>query len=479
MESTPVRHLRQSLRIWSAGVNYQLHIYNTTMQSLEIRHDGYHSPSPVDADLACRPGVSDADVGADRAPRCARTGAPRPAWRGAHGGRGTDPAVFRRHRGSHRDCPALRRHGGTRGRPATGAVYRRGHHALGSPRDRPHTRGKDRRSDPARPPATAPASCRRTAKLREIVMRAFILRRVELLANGIGDVVLIGARHGAGTLRVKEFLVQERTSVPSIDLDTDPGVQELFDQFPAISEADIPVLICRCVVVLKNPTNEEIPDCPGFNESIDPRATARRVIIVGGRAGLTAAVYRGLRRPQHARGRNERARRTGWIEFEDRELPRLSERHLGPRTCRHALIQPGAEVRPPLWSRKQPLAVLRQKAVRRGDRLRWTRISARTIVIASGAQYRNLILADLARFEGAGVYYGATYPRGPALQRRGRHRRGWWQLGRPGRRFLAQTSKHVHVLVRSGGLAESMSRYLIRRIEDNPAIFLRCEHRPN
>ena len=79
----------------------------TVRCTLERRHDGYHSPSPVDADLACRPGVSDADVGADRAHRGARTGAPRPAWRGAHGGRGTDPAVFRRHRGSPRNCPAL------------------------------------------------------------------------------------------------------------------------------------------------------------------------------------------------------------------------------------------------------------------------------------------------------------------------------------------------------------------------------------
>ena len=107
-----------------------------------IAHDRDHFPSPVDPGLACRPGVSDADAGTDRAPRGARTGAPRPAWRGAHRGGGTARAVLRRHCGSGRDCPAIRRHGGARGRPATGAVHRRGHHALGPPRARPHPRGR-------------------------------------------------------------------------------------------------------------------------------------------------------------------------------------------------------------------------------------------------------------------------------------------------------------------------------------------------
>ena len=106
------------------------------------------------------------------------------------------------------------------------------------------------------------------SELSEIIMRAFILRRVELIAHGLGDVVLIGSNHCAGTLRVKEFLTRNGHPYSYIDLDRDDGVQELLDRF-RVSAADVPVLICRGDVVLRNPTNQEIADCLGFNEAID------------------------------------------------------------------------------------------------------------------------------------------------------------------------------------------------------------------
>jgi thioredoxin reductase (NADPH) len=102
------------------------------------------------------------------------------------------------------------------------------------------------------------------------------------------------------------------------------------------------------------------------------------------------------------------------------------------------------------------------------------RISARTIVIATGAQYRKLPLENVSRFEGAGVYYGATFVE---AQLCGREEEvivvGGGNSAGQAAVFLAQMTKRVHVLVRSGGLAESMSRYLIRRIEESPNIVLR------
>src|SRR5207249_1762432 len=106
------------------------------------------------------------------------------------------------------------------------------------------------------------------SELSEILMRAFILRRVELIAHGMGDVALVGSSHTAGTLRIKEFLMRNGHPYSYIDLDRDADVQSLLDRFH-ISAADIPVAICRGSVVLRNPTNQEIADCLGFNDAIE------------------------------------------------------------------------------------------------------------------------------------------------------------------------------------------------------------------
>jgi thioredoxin reductase (NADPH) len=128
------------------------------------------------------------------------------------------------------------------------------------------------------------------AELSEIIMKAFILRRVELIARGLGDVVVVGSSHCAGTLRVREFLTRNGHPYTSIDLDRDEGVQALLDRF-AVSAADVPVLICRGNAVLRNPTNRQIADCLGFNAAID-ETKIRDVVVVGaGPSGLAAAVY--------------------------------------------------------------------------------------------------------------------------------------------------------------------------------------------
>lgn len=128
------------------------------------------------------------------------------------------------------------------------------------------------------------------SELSEIIMRAFILRRVELIAHGLGDAVLVGSDHCSGTLRVKEFLTRNGHPYAYIDLDRDADVQTLLDRFQ-ISQLDVPVVICRGDVVLRNPTNLQIADCLGFNAKID-HTKIRDVVIVGaGPAGLAAAVY--------------------------------------------------------------------------------------------------------------------------------------------------------------------------------------------
>ena len=99
-----------------------------------------------------------------------------------------------------------------------------------------------------------------------------------------------GRRIRAGTLRIKEFLTRNGHPYAYIDLDRDADVQELLDRFH-VDAADVPVLICRGEVVLRNPTNQQIADCLGFNDAID-QTQIRDVVIVGaGPSGLAAAVY--------------------------------------------------------------------------------------------------------------------------------------------------------------------------------------------
>jgi thioredoxin reductase (NADPH) len=128
------------------------------------------------------------------------------------------------------------------------------------------------------------------AELGEIVMRAFILRRVELVADGVGDIVLVGSTYSAGTLRIKEFLMRNGHPYSYIDLERDREVQNLLDSFQ-VSASEIPVLICRGQIVLRNPSNQEIADCLGFNESIDQTQVRDLVVIGAGPSGLVAAVY--------------------------------------------------------------------------------------------------------------------------------------------------------------------------------------------
>src|SRR5437016_6687236 len=128
------------------------------------------------------------------------------------------------------------------------------------------------------------------AELSEILMRAFILRRVELLAQGIGDATLLGSNHSADTLRIKEFLTRNAHPYAYINLERDADVQNLLDHFH-IEVTDIPVVICRGETVLRNPTNSEIANCLGFNEAVDPTQIHDVVIVGAGPAGPAAAVY--------------------------------------------------------------------------------------------------------------------------------------------------------------------------------------------
>ena len=309
------------------------------------------------------------------------------------------------------------------------------------------------------------------AELSSILMRAFILRRVEMIAHGIGDLVLVGSNHSAGTLRVQEFLTRNNHPYVYVDLDRSPGVQSLLDRFH-VTAADVPILICRSDVVLRNPSNREVADCLGFNESIDQSQVRDLVIVGAGPSGLAAAVYgasEGLdvlvvesTSPGGQAGSSSRIE--NYLGFPTG----ISGQELAGRAYTQAqkfgaqvMIAKGATH---LSCSRKPYAI----QVDAGPL-----VPARTVIIATGAEYRRLAIDNLAAFEGAGIYYGATFVEAQLCRGEEVIVVGGGNSAGQAAVFLSQSAQRVHMLVRADGLAESMSRYLIRRIEQSPDIELR------
>jgi thioredoxin reductase (NADPH) len=308
-------------------------------------------------------------------------------------------------------------------------------------------------------------------ELSELFLRAFILRRMKLIAHGFGDAVLVGSMHSPGTLRIKEFLTRNGHPHAYLDLDRDDEVQGLLDRFH-IAISDVPVLICRGVTVLRNPSNRDIAECLGFNDTID-QTQLRDVVIAGaGPSGLAAAVYgasEGLdvlvlesNAPGGQAGQSSRIE--NYLGFPTG----ISGQDLADRA--HTQAQKfGAQIM--IASGAAQLACDRRPyeiGIDNGVRVR-----ARAVIIATGAEYRRLPIQDAARFEGVGVYYGATFVEAQVCGGNEVIVVGGGNSAGQAAVFLSQTARRVHMLVRSGGLADSMSKYLIRRIEETPSIVLR------
>jgi thioredoxin reductase (NADPH) len=307
-------------------------------------------------------------------------------------------------------------------------------------------------------------------EIGETLMRAFILRRVELVAAGVGDVVLVGSANSAGTFRIKEFLMRNGHPYYYIDLERDPEVQSLLDNFHIVA-SEIPVMICQGKIVLRNPSNRQIADCLGFNEPIDQTQVRDLVIIGAGPSGLAAAVYGA------SEGLDVLVLETGSPGGQAGSSSRI-ENYLGFPTGIS-----GQELASRAYNQAQKFGA--EVLITKGTRLacdrkpylveveNGARIPARSIIIATGAEYRRPQLKNLLRFEGAGVYYGATFLEAQLCAGDDVIVIGGGNSAGQAAVFLAQKAKRVHMLVRSAGLVETMSRYLIRRIEENPMISLR------
>jgi thioredoxin reductase (NADPH) len=309
------------------------------------------------------------------------------------------------------------------------------------------------------------------ALLSELFMRAFILRRVALVAAQQGDLILIGSRHSAGTLRLQQFLTRNAYPYVNLDVESDSDVQPLLDRFHVTAD-DIPIVICRGEKVARNPTNAQLAECLEMNPQIDSKTVRDLVVIGAGPAGLAAAVYAA------SEGLNVLVLETNAPGGQAGSSSRI-ENYLGFPTgisgqalAGRALVQAqkfGAEVaiaNSALKLRCEPKSYEIQLSAE-------NIVRGRAIVIASGIEYRKLTLADTERFLGVGIYYAATFIEAQLCRDEDIIIVGGGNSAGQAAVFLSSSCRHVHLLVRGKGLSESMSRYLIRRIEDTPNITLR------
>ncbi len=308
------------------------------------------------------------------------------------------------------------------------------------------------------------------AELSEIFMRAFILRRLELIRRGQGNFILMGSRYSAKTLELREFLSRNGHPYTYVDLDTDKTSQELLDRFE-IKLDEIPVVVCNQHGVLRNPTVQKLADGLGFNSGIDESQLRDLIIVGAGPSGLAAAVYAAsegldtlvieIAAPGGQAGSSSKIENylgfpTGvsGLELATRAIAQ-AEKFGAKMMLAHGVARLDCDSRP------------YQVVLDNGNRL-----PARAIVISTGAQYNKPRIANLEKFEGQGIYYGATYMESQLCEQQDIVVVGGGNSAGQAAVFLSQTASKVRMLVRSGQLSDTMSRYLIQRIEENPAIEL-------
>jgi thioredoxin reductase (NADPH) len=312
-------------------------------------------------------------------------------------------------------------------------------------------------------------------ELSEILLRAFVLRRVALISQAENDLVLLGSRHSLGTLRLKEFLSRNGQPFTYHDVETEPGVQALLDRLQ-IGVNEIPVILCEEGHVYRNPSIEALSAELGLTANLDAKAVRDVVIVGAGPAGLGAAVYaasEGLdvlvlesTAPGGQAGTSSRIE--NYLGFPTGIT--------GQALAGRALTQAekfGAEVAIARTAVRFNCNELPYRVhLSDGDS-----VQARTIVIATGARYRRLDVPELSRFEGAGIFYSATHLEAQSCREEEVAIVGGGNSAGQAAVFLSGSASRVHVVVRGPDLAKSMSRYLIQRIENSRNVDLRTRTR--
>ncbi len=304
-------------------------------------------------------------------------------------------------------------------------------------------------------------------ELSELFMEAFVARRLLLIQLGEGNVVLLGAKNSARTLALREFLIRNAHPFTYVDIDNEANQGGLVQKL-SVNHSEIPVVYCNNRYVLRNPSISELAQCLDLN--IETDKSIRDVVVIGaGPAGLAAAVYaasEGLRTlvieksaPGGQAGSSSRIE--NYLGFPIGVTGQeLAMRSLAQAQKFGAQIMVAQSV-VHIDTSRQPYRVILESGLK---------VSTRAIVLATGAQYARLPVRDAEMFAGRGIYYNATYMEAQLCESEEVIVVGGGNSAGQAAVYLSQTSSRVHLFVRADKLSQSMSQYLIGRIEANPCI---------
>jgi thioredoxin reductase (NADPH) len=305
-------------------------------------------------------------------------------------------------------------------------------------------------------------------ELSNLIFRAFMSRRTILIDIGAG-VKVVGSRYSQDTRRVRTFLARNRMPYHWMDVEDDAEAEALLRAL-GVGACETPVVVGG-EQVLRNPSNAEIASMLGFGSRGAAPPMCDLVIVGAGPAGLAAAVYGasegldtqvidkvafGGQASTSARIENYLGFPTGISGGELAERATLQARRFGAR-----MVVPAMAVG--LHTENGHYTI---------ELADGSEVNGRTVIVATGAQYRKLALPDLERFEGVGVYYAATQAEAqlcagdPVMIVGGGNSAGQAAM------FLSHDAASCRLLIRGDDLAKSMSRYLIDELERRPQVEL-------
>jgi len=306
--------------------------------------------------------------------------------------------------------------------------------------------------------------------ISDIILQAFIARRQLLRESpNFTGLRVIGSRYSPDTFRVRDFLSKNRILFTWVDVETDPNVDRLLKNF-GVTESDTPVVVCGSMLLLRNPSNRQLADTIGIRQPLE-NLVYDMVVVGAGPAGLAAAVY----------GASE-GLRTAVLEHtapggQAGSSMRI-ENYLGFPTgltgselANRAILQAnkfGAHLSVPTPVSR--LAFENAYTIVQLDG--GETVTAKCLLIATGADYRRLGVEGSDRFEGTGVYYAATLAEAQLCRGSQAVVVGGGNSAGQAAVFLSGYTRHVLILIRGDDLYKNMSSYLARRIEQTPNIEL-------
>jgi thioredoxin reductase (NADPH) len=313
-----------------------------------------------------------------------------------------------------------------------------------------------------------------SAEIGEIMMRAFILRRVGLIEEGGIGSVLVGNPGTADMVRLEGFLRRNGYPYTVLDAANSDDGRAVLERFGVLAD-ELPLMICPNGTVLKRPSDVEAAGCLGITPELDPDIIYDVAIVGAGPAGLAAAVYAGseglsvLVLDQRAFGgqAGASARIENYLGFPTG----ISGMGLAGRAFNQAL-KFGVKIAIPLEVTRLDCGGSNGHQPLRLELSNGNAVRARTVVIATGVHYRRPAIPNLAEFEGAGISYWATAVEAKLCEGEDVALVGGGNSAGQAVVYLAPKVRRLHLVVRGDGLEASMSRYLIDRIAALPNVEL-------